>query len=447
MISPIVVVPRPSSSIVFLLALAAVGLAGEGLTVGKPFDLTPELATGDQRWPAIAAGGGVYLVVWQEGEAMAGVRDTQILAARVAPDGKPLDPKGFPVCRADGLKSYPAVSFDGANFLVVWQDYRGKRDWDAYAARVTPEGKVLDADGFAVAAVEGNQIYPSVASDGKRSLVVWSDVRPSSPPELYRLYGSFVQDGKPVEPGGKELARDKCSLLLPHVAYDGEGFGIVAGHAVPGWQPALPYAIRVSADGQAQPWKIPPFLGWTHSVASDPAGKRFLVWSNARGEHGSYQVWYLAGVCQPDGSGARHAVLGLQERHPPRNDLWCAAAFDGKSFVAVVEQSSLVGENPRHEPVSVRLVATRLDPADARPLDAGGTPAAANLTDLRSVYHTPAGKEAKAKATPGVQVAAEPGVQLRQPALASLGGGKSLVVYSRHAGVGRFKIHGVVLEQ
>lgn len=439
-------VPRAACRAGLLLGIVAAWAEGAGISVGKSVDLTPELRAGDQRWPALAAGAGLYLAVWQEGEAMAGVKATQIMAARIAADGKPLDPQGIAVCKADGLRAYPAVAFDGTNFLVAWQDYRNGKDWDVYAARVTPEGKVLDAEGFAVAAGEGNQIYPSVAADGKRSLVVWSDLKPSNPPELYRIWGTLVQDGRPAEPGGRELAREKCSLLLPQAAWDGEGFGIIAGHAVPGWQPAVPFAIRVSPEGQATPWKVPPFLGWTYCVAADPASKRFLVWSNGRGEHGSYQVWYLAGVCAPDGTGARHALLGLQSRYAPRNDLWCAAAFDGKSFVAVVEQSSLTGENPRHEPVTVSLVATRLDPSDARPLDTTGV-AAGTGPDLRAAHHTPAAKEARAKAAPGITAASEAGVQLRQPALASLGGGRSLLVYSRRGGVGNVKIHGLILEQ
>ena len=70
------------------------------LTAGSAFDVTPDLDEGDQRWPAVAAGKGVYLVVWQEGEAMAGVKDTNIFAARVSADGKLLDPKAIPVCTA-----------------------------------------------------------------------------------------------------------------------------------------------------------------------------------------------------------------------------------------------------------------------------------------------------------------------------------------------------------
>ncbi len=53
----------------------------------------------------------------------------------------------------------------------------------------------------------------------------------------------------------------------------------------------------------------------------------------------------------------------------------------------------------------------------------------------------------KAKGVKPFRAAYEKNVQLRQPVLASLGGGKSLLVYSRHGGVGKYKIHVVVLSE
>jgi len=427
--------------------------AGEGLLVGRPRDVTPGLAEGDQRWPAVAFGGGLYLVVWQEGEAMAGVKDTNILAARVSPDGKPLDPKGFVVCSAKGYQAYPAVAFDGRNFLVAWQDYRGGKDWDLYAARVAPQGKLLDPRGIAIAAVRGNQAHPTIASDGKRCLVVWSDLRPQQDHrEGYALYCTFVQDGRPGDASGRELVshydprrRRARSFLTPIARYDGQGFVLAAQAHPSGWSHGGAYLLRVSADGTPQPLRGG-FLGECYALATDPAARRALLWSNCKTEHGHAQTRYLCSVITPEKE-LYQLALGLQRFFQPVNELWCAAVYDGKNFVAVVEQCpNYTGSREgRHGPVEVDLIATRVDPQTGQPLDTGAQEVPARACrDPR-----PYGKDKAllAKARPGIKVAAEAGVRERHPAMASAGNGRSLLVYSRHAGAGNYKIHAIPLSE
>ncbi len=135
-------------TLVFVSVLSAAG--AQGLSAGKPAEVTPAVEKANQRWPAVAAGLDNYLVVWQEGDAVWG-GEADIYAARVAADGTPLDPRPVAICKAKGFQIYPAVTFDGTNYLVVWSDFRNAQDWDVYAARVTPHGKVLEPDGFAVA--------------------------------------------------------------------------------------------------------------------------------------------------------------------------------------------------------------------------------------------------------------------------------------------------------
>jgi hypothetical protein len=120
--------------------------------------------------------GGVYLLAWIEGQS--------VLAARIDPSGAILDDPPIAVSTAPSDKSMGGVTFDGTRFLVVWGDSRRGDTWingavhDVYAARVAPDGTLLDgpADtgGIVVNAFPGQfKADPVVAFDGTRFVVTW----------------------------------------------------------------------------------------------------------------------------------------------------------------------------------------------------------------------------------------------------------------------------------
>ena len=157
-----------------------------------------------QRQPACAFGRKVYLVAWSDGDRKIDAPTADIYCARVeAGTGKVLDPAGIRVCAAADLQEWPAVAFDGENFLVAWQDLRGGTDYDVYAARVSEKGTVLDPNGFAVARRPANQARPAVGFGGGNCLVVWMDARQYP---VYGLYGARVSSaGKVLDPDGRAL--------------------------------------------------------------------------------------------------------------------------------------------------------------------------------------------------------------------------------------------------
>jgi len=123
--------------------------------------------------PVVAYGDGVYLVVWQEG--WHGDRgNSRIYSARVAPDGKVLDPRGIEIapCKA-GVQENPRAAFLKGVFLVVWQDLRNGEDCDVLGARVSLEGRVLDRAPLSIGTGPRTQAMPDVAADDKGFLVVW----------------------------------------------------------------------------------------------------------------------------------------------------------------------------------------------------------------------------------------------------------------------------------
>ncbi len=181
--------------------------AGGALRASAPAAVAPDCARDGrrlQRQPACAFGKSVYLVAWCDGTRQIDKATADVYCARIrAATGQVLDPNGLRLCAAPDLQESPAVAFDGANFLVTWQDLRGRRDYDVYAARVTERGEVLDPGGFPVIRRPGNQARPAAAFAGGNYLVAWMDARQYP---VYGLYAARVSpEGKVLDPEGRAL--------------------------------------------------------------------------------------------------------------------------------------------------------------------------------------------------------------------------------------------------
>jgi hypothetical protein len=73
--------------------------------------------------------------------------------------------------------TFPAVAFDGTNYLVVWSDQRLSRDEDIFATLVSQTGAILSPTGITIAATPGRQLHPSVAFAGNQYVVAWEDFK------------------------------------------------------------------------------------------------------------------------------------------------------------------------------------------------------------------------------------------------------------------------------
>ncbi|MCX6840825.1 MAG: hypothetical protein NTX53_00790, partial [candidate division WOR-3 bacterium] len=228
-----------------------------------------------QESPALGFDGANFLVVWQHGRG----GSADIYGARVTPQGTVLDPSGFVISQAASSQYGPALGFDGANFLVVWEDYRsGSGGSDIYGARVTPQGTVLDPSGFVISQAAYEQLSPALGFDGANFLVVWHDYRSRD----YHIYGTRVTpQGTVLTPDGFVISQGEYGEAFPALGFDGANF-LVVWYAY-GVGPRICGARVTPAGTVLDPSGIPISpRGGTQAVVFDGVDY-FVVWRDYRG--------------------------------------------------------------------------------------------------------------------------------------------------------------------
>lgn len=136
---------------------------------------------------------------------------------------------------AEGTQHLPSVAFNGATYLVVWEDRRADGDSgggcdgfepsysasgaDVYGARIATDGTVLDPIGIPIAKGPACQGSPSVASDGTDYVVAWEELQDGSSPDVRAARVSSA--GSVIDTGGIAVATGILAERLPRVASTG----------------------------------------------------------------------------------------------------------------------------------------------------------------------------------------------------------------------------------
>jgi hypothetical protein len=267
----------------------------------------------EQVAPAVTSDGTDFLVAWQDFRNS----DYDIYCARVSWTGLMLDTAGVAVCTTSRTEVTPAVAYNGSDYLVVW-DCQDIGIRDICGARVNGEGIVLDPDGVIVSAPSGAAGQPAASSDGDNFFVVWSDSRSGD----RDIYGARVSaTGTVLDTAGIEICSAPGAQECPAVEYDGTNFLVV-------WQDWRDgerdlYGARVAREGTildtftvtTQPgYQVDPIL------AGDGAGRTLLAYSGWTGVVGdtpynSPRIW---GTFSPAiGVGDRPAELARAPQHFP----------------------------------------------------------------------------------------------------------------------------------
>jgi hypothetical protein len=195
---------------------------------------------GDQRAPAVTFDGTNYLVVWQRS-----APDPHIRGVRISPAGTPLG-GSFVVSDTAGNQETPSVAFNGTNFLVTWQDLPSPSVFPRIrAARVSPAGTVLDPTPIVVPTTALAAEAPTVAANGTTFLVAWQDLRSTTDYDLWaaRISGA----GAVLDASGFPVAASPDDEFAPAAAAGG-GNTLVAWTRVTGAQLDI-RATRISGAG------------------------------------------------------------------------------------------------------------------------------------------------------------------------------------------------------
>ncbi|MBW1806893.1 MAG: hypothetical protein JRJ87_01780 [Deltaproteobacteria bacterium] len=228
--------------------------------------------------PCASWNGESFLVVWSSSHSRG--YDWDIQAARLSPEGVLLD--GLPIQVSPGFvdEHLPSVAWDGTSHLVVWlESGNGIR-----GSRVSPDGTVLDQTPLIISSDGANYSAPEVEWNGADYFVVWSEDRGTSGSDVFAA--RVDSSGLVLDPGGSVVTNDDGEQVLPALAWNGSNFLVV-------WQDDRGVTGEVIQGALVTPSNealgpFPVSLGWgifehrRPEVASD--GTDFLVaWERHRG--------------------------------------------------------------------------------------------------------------------------------------------------------------------
>jgi hypothetical protein len=231
--------------------LAPLALAGAAATqaltgLGEPKvlagDLAPGLAGGIQQFPAIAAGDGVHLAVWEdhrvqdEKSLQTGIGTFELWGRLIGADGTPQGDLPFRVAGAPGRKEDVRAEFHGDAWLVTWQNVVPTMFSQAAAlqgVRVALDGTVLDEPPLALRSYQNSKHFVhALASDPLGWVVVVQGAHGSeSAVESYR-----VSPGGSVTSGASGLFSASTAYTSCDLASNGPTllFAVSAGGVVKG---------------------------------------------------------------------------------------------------------------------------------------------------------------------------------------------------------------------
>ena len=208
-------------------------------------------ASGQVALQLIPDGAGGAIICWHD---YRGLVTADIYVQRVNASGIPQwTANGVALCTAAGDQLYPTIVSDGAGGAIVcWHDLRGGAFTDIYAQRVNASGAPQWlANGVGVCIATSNQYLPTITSDGAAGAIVsWYDFRSGN----YDIYARRVTaNGTGLwNINGNPLCTVANTQGFPQIVSDNAGGAIVVWHDERAGVPSSDvYAQHVNSLGTA----------------------------------------------------------------------------------------------------------------------------------------------------------------------------------------------------
>jgi len=175
-------------------------------TVISSFPISTTIG-GHKYFPRTVFNGSNYLVVWFTERYPSGF---DIHGTLIDSNGIVLQPNGIEIFRGEGDQCFPSAASNGTDYLIVWQD-----NYNICGARLDSSGTPTDTIAIPISLAEGDQEYPVVAYNGSEYVVVWQDNRNGVD---YDIYGARVStDGELID--SFVVSNAIGDQLSPEIAY------------------------------------------------------------------------------------------------------------------------------------------------------------------------------------------------------------------------------------
>ncbi len=185
-------------------------------TILDPWGVIVSSGAGPRRSPAIACNPGLCLIAWVDERS----GDPDLYVTRFSAAGQVLEPQGVPLAALPGAVGVPSVNADGAGFAVFWADERavagqGQLFGATVAASSTQAPVVTPTNGVRLDVGTPSLRSPRASWDGAQHLLIWSDFRDGT---TWRIFGARVSPTLTLlDPAGVLLSPDTTDADHPVV--------------------------------------------------------------------------------------------------------------------------------------------------------------------------------------------------------------------------------------